>query len=409
MDNRNYNGIRKPAFMLSLTFIVMSVLYSCTSVEYGYVDNGTGTGTLGQTQVLFSFVGPDSQDNLPQNYHILMSRIVNEVHYTYYVDNNGEQSGEGDKPSDDNTSDVDSDAGQETGQDEVQEPGAGEEGVESGRMPVTVLDGDYYAIAFGNNGYSITELDEFRDNNAFGMKNLYAALPAMTEEEIEEQFGESFADLNPSYTSVSCAYPLYLSIRKTTLNSGMKPAEVVFSPSDITTMLIFRLKINVDDGVEITRLVAELSGVPVKVQLMSGIVDDSSLGKTYFSMYQIDRTDNVLTFEGGVRALGLFSSRSSSLVSGPGILRLSVHASCDTESGPRERRFYVGINMKSVIDEAQIMLRTDDGLGYRTIIKEAVLEIGKQLVIRKGNVVSGGDDAVEDWFVSKDNDVNTEV
>lgn len=377
----NILDYRAKALAMLACCAAVSVLVACTGVDYGYIDYGDGADAPGHTDVLFSFDwGNLPTGEIPQACSIAMSRIVNEVHYTYVVDSQG------------NIMEGNED---ESVEDDMQ-----------GRRPVSVLDGDYYAIAFGSaeNGYTVNDLDVFRDDNSSGMKNLYASLPVLTKDDVAEQLGEEPVDFNPSYKAVPAAAPLYLSVRKMTLNSGEKASEVTFVPQDITVDLVIRVRIDVEEGVGIGGLLAELSGVPVKVPLMSGIVTGDDLGKVYFRMEQLASDGQGIVFEGRVKALGLFTSQSASLVSGPGVLRLSVHA----VSGENERKFYAGINLKRVIDEARLMVRTEDGTGYRIAMGEAVLDVDRALTIKNGQVVSGGDDAMDGWFDTK-TDIEVEV
>lgn len=380
--------------MLSVIAISLAMLYSCTDVDYGYIDYGTGTGTSGQTNVLFSFGLDESSEQGPEAYYIAMSRIVNEVHYTYVVGRQGDQLVEEGLPDADDSS---ADNGNE----------------EAGRVPVAVLDGDYYAIAFGKDdkGYRITDyggseiFGDFEKDNSLGMKNLYASLPVSAIEDVSQQYGFSLVDFNPSFKIVSGASPLYLSIKKATLNSGSNPTEIVFEPKDRTINLRFRVNLDVDETVEIKQLLAEISGVPSKVQLMSGIITEDNLGKVYFEMKPVDHAaGNVQTYEGQVRVLGLFASRYSSYMSGAGILRLYVLASAGDGESAVERRFYAGINLKNIIENGRLMLRTEDGMGYRAAKSEAVLDVPAKLVVKKDQVVSGGGDALEEWMTGDDID-----
>lgn len=368
--------------LMRLSFVPMMVLslficYSCTSVEYGYIDKGDGSSVPpGKTNVQFRFDIQPSIVDAPDMYVVAMSRIVNELHYVETLGHDGNLYEDG-------------------SYDQVDNGTEEEAGTVPERSIFTVNDGDYYMISFGSNGnYEISDIEAFRDNSV-GMKNLYAVLPALDDAGVSELYDDFSADFNPSYPVISSANPLFLSIRKVSLNTGQVPVEVVFAPEELTVNMRFKVRINVEDGVDVRRVLAEISGIPSSVQLMSGIVDNKDLCKVAIKLSLTGKSGNQLIFEGSARTLGIFTSDNTASISGPGILRLYISAS--SASGEKNKSLYAGFNLKTLVEEASVMLETENSSGYRAV-KDNVLFEMPDLIVNYEKVIGGKDDAVGEWF-----------
>ncbi len=367
--------------------IVLLCLASCTFVEFSYDDVD---GTPNKVNVSVSITWSSdfaSEEDIPEKVTVLMSRIVNEVHYVWDEDRYGTV------PDEEGEEGVEGEAGEE-----------GEESEENGTVADRiVLVGDYYAIAYGfkEGTYEIEGLENFRTDNGFGMTSIKAILPTLDKEDLDDRFG-NMKDFNPALEFVGEAAPLGLSVIKPTILAGSGSGALNFQMKDRTLRLTIRLKLISGEGVQVNRIVADLSGVPREIGLMSGLVFDDKTGKIRFEMEKVSEAGAESVYEAVIRTAGLFPASSDSLRSGNGILRLELTASCNGVS----RSFFAGINMKREIEEAKLMQQTTDKKGYRVICNDAEITIGQTIKVSKDQIESAGDDSLSEWF--EDKDINIE-
>lgn len=394
-------------FVLTMAMILIA---GCSSVKFGYDDQADSPDKVG---VAFSVSWPENfapQDEMPEGVVVLMSRIINEVHYAWETLPDGRFVGE-------------SNAG--SSYDNVGETveGSEEENVD-GTVREQVLVGDYYSIAYGfrQGTYDIVGLDEFRNYPANGtvangnaltgrMMDLKASLPRLSTKEVEETFG-SLPDFNPSQEFLSEASPLGWSVVKSTFLPGTATGDVFFDMQDRTVLLTFRLKVRPEAGVYVKRIVADVSGLPYEIGLMTGLVQEDRTGRMRFEMVQTSASESELVYETTVRTFGMFPAASSMLKSGNGIFRVTMTASNrgddgsdDVEPLSRTRVFYAGVNLKKEIEAAKLLSETEDHRGYRIEKDQAIIEIGTVLKVGLNQIESVGDDSLTGWFENDDLDI----
>ena len=261
-----------------------------------------------------------------------------------------------------------------------------------------VRTGDYYAAAFSNEDtlYTIVGLDTFRNDDAASMQEVYAQLP-----EMPDSVQNMIADYNPYAPFIRSAdSPLLCDFQKFTAQDSSMT--VSFSPKDLTQQIVFRLRLKVERGVEVTSVRGALTGVAGRVRLMSGLLKNDADNPTFKQYLDMEEKGAGL-YEGKASVLGLFPSESETYKVGPGILHLEVHASVDDEGVLRERIFHAGVNLKSLIKKAGLMEEAEDGSGYRNSCREAVIEIPTQLEVTKDKVMTGAGGGLEQWFVHEEN------
>ena len=92
-------------------------------------------------------------------------------------------------------------------------------------------------------------------------------------------------------------------------------------PEKVTRTLTFRIAVNVEEGVTIDWISGVLSGVPDRVQLMSGMVTETHTAKVKFDFEKCGtelRKETVYDiYEGSLNVLGLFPPTDSRHVTGP--------------------------------------------------------------------------------------------
>ena len=260
--------------------------------------------------------------------------------------------------------------------------------------------GEYYAVAYrASELYDITAVDDFRDDPAVSMQEVYAVLPTDYED-----YGK-MADFNPYSSFIRQADELLeCDFKKVSvLDSAMV---ISLKPKSLTQTISFRLKVKTGPGVTIEELTAAISGVPSKVRLMSGMVRNDAENPTYRQYVPMAKSANSDMYEGQVTVLGLLSPKSSEHTSGPGIFQVMVRAKVNDAGQEFSRVFYAGINMKAAIERAGIMEEAADRSGFRVRKSYAVIDIPVVLDVRADCIFAGEDEGVEKWF---ENDADIEV
>lgn len=333
-------------FIYILSFMLLSVLFSCSTFEY------SDENQIELTAVTVNVDG--------EGYKVMAGRQVKSVHYVWDVDS----------------------------------------------VSQMVKVGNYYATAFLAEGslYRLDGLKEFQEDSTVSMQDVYASLPELSLEDRQEM-----VDCNPYAPYIEHADSLLMcaSQRFTAQGSAMT---LNFSPVSLTQQIKFRLHIRVDEGVEIKSVNAILSGVAGRVKLMTGLVRndiDNPTYKLYMNMQMVSE-DDVRIYESTANVLGLFPSDSDMYRVGPGILHLEVSAFVEEDGEIRERVSYAGINLKSLIEGAGLMTEMEDKSGYRLSRTEALIDVPVVLEVRRDKVVSASGDGFTQWFV-QDEEIDVDV
>ena len=279
----------------------------------------------------------------------------------------------------------------------------------------TVRHGEYYMAAFYADpdvyeidkvaGDDVETLDRFAEDNSMSMQDVYVSVPI----ESDSEYGK-LADYNP--------YSFFLKPADGLLACDFKKVSaidtaltVTFKPRKLTQHLTFRLTIAPEPGVTVTGLQAAISGVAGKVRVMSGMIRNDSQNPTYrqyLEMEKVSESGNIV-YEGSTDVLGLFPPSSSVYTSGPGIFQAEISASVTINGVEYKRVFYVGINMKKIIENASLIEEAKDKSGFRVTRTEALLEVPVVLQVGFDKVVSGEGEGYEQWFVHDNSDLEFEV
>lgn len=359
-------------YLAATIAMLLALFVSCNKVEYGYVDTGDDdSGNPSMSEVSFSFDWSKLDGNdLPNDLVVVMSRVVNTVHYVYDVDHEG------------------------LFKDQVKS------------STDTIQNGDYYVLALAQKvnkyKYELDGVAEFEDSLNISMKNLYARIPQVPKDTLIEH---RIVDFNPMYPIIYNAEPLYLEVKKQSIYPQKDANNVLLTPQLLTRNITFRINVTAEEGVEVERLMAIMSGVPSEIQLMSGVVSRYYTSKVYFEMTKQADLDGGHIYEGDINVLGLFPATKPGHITGPGILQIILDATVQNKQNKNKRRFFASINLKETIEAADLMIETDDHLGFRST-HDAVLDVPATLIVTKDQILSGGENGLEIWF---DNEVDVDA
>lgn len=307
--------------ILALSCITAAM--SCVQVKTYDPDSVTGTA-----QVSFSAEWPDASGYYPETLDIAVARTVNSVHYVYEWPSETEG---------------------------------------------TVRAGDYHVTAFvaDKDIYSLKgALDHFMSDPSYSMKNVSVTLRQTDAPAIG---GETEEETDPSMGYVLGADHFYSDSRSFSAQPGQS-VSVVLRPSDRTMELVFTFSLDVEEGVRIENLLADISGVPATVYPMTGIVDHQDLYRVSLTDIKANEMSGKrVTYEGRVRVLGLFAQDDASALSGPGVFHLRIRSVSD--SGEKIQDEYA--NLRYAIQSASLMQIAQNREGYCKAVDSAELKVSK--------------------------------
>lgn len=391
--------MRNGSIIISSVMASFLMAFVCQSCMYVPLDGSEDMPDSVAVHFAMNWPSGMQETDRPQQMHVAMSRIINTVHYVWQVDAAGNildaaisgqdvESGGNDTPGD----------GSDSGTEE-----------ESPTSEKTIPNGEYYMMTFNDDPdtYDISDLDAFGNDPAVSMRALRARVQDLPAEEYA-----GMADFNPAFTYIKESTPLYIDVKQQRIAPTVSP-EIAFDIKQLTQKLTFRVKIELEDGVEIgtaedgvtETIQAEIAGVPRQVELMSALVRDSTC-RVLFDMHKTGTEGNADIYQGEIDVLGLFPGSSQTDITGPGILQLTINAL----SGENQRRFHAGINISKTISSAGLMQQLFDRSGYRAARSSALVSVETLLRISNDEILPDeGSQGVEIWFDSEDNNIDVEV
>lgn len=358
-----------------VTAVLLPLFGACNRFEYGFDESAVNMKDPNQSEL--SFVFPETAV-VPEHVAVLMSRKVNSLNYQWTIDSQGQV------VQDDQT-------------------------LAASQM---IYNGEYYLIAFNkySDFYTITDYSEFEDG-AIRMKDLYAVVPSISSDELE--LDDDLLNLNPYSGYVAHTdEPLLHFVHRSLLfpySSGIVNLDL----TDLTREYTVILTVEAEKSVTIKRITAIMSGVPTQVQLMSGLVSRKETSKVVFDFLRNDDlhvADGAKThdgsemmssrYEGKIKSFGLFPALDAGMTTGPGILQVFLTTSVEDGPDEVERTFYAGINIKKAIDDAAVMILSEDQSGYWAVPQNGLEDIRVDAVLKvlKNHIEAGEAEGTEVWF-----------
>ena len=218
--------------------------------------------------------------------------------------------------------------------------------------------------------------------------------------ELLEKYGKSWIDFNQYTTYIARSNaPVYFQFSERYELDDTKKNNVTLGFEKKTQDFEIRFSI-ARQQVVVEKVVAEISGIPSGMNLVTGKLDFSKTYKTLFEVHDTEQSSEmsgVSKFVGNISVMGLVSSNSKELDTGPGIMQLAIYTYAFNERGEkRSKIFHVGINMYNTMRKYGYVLA-----GHK---EKIVLEIEQELNIRKDEVINAEetDSSLDYWIIRDD-------
>lgn len=258
----------------------------------------------------------------------------------------------------------------------------------AGDDTVTVALGEYLVMAVGSvspERFTLQYMGPASDTSAVWQADaLYACLPELSEKQINSRFG-GYNWIDETYPVVQEAAPIYLAKERRKFLNGDHVERLEMQAHDVSQVVRFRFSIETDPNIAIDSVFAGISGVARRVQVISSAVarDMDQMGQTLFEVYPVG--GNV--YEGSLRCLGIFPSSNAEYEYAPGVLRLHIYASM----GEISRYVDARVNLKEKIEEARLLVDSDQTGYYSIAERQPLIVIDTPLLITEENIQAEGD------------------
>ena len=396
-------GMKLPVILL----MSLALFVSCSDVQFKDVAPGDGI-----SQVHFD-IDWSGVEGLKENYPgmtVMMSRVKSATkHYIWKVD------GEGNYLND-------------------------EEDVGS------MFNGQYILLGFSaaSKGVNIVGADDSLVSEAVRMTEICAQIDTLTEQQVKDM-GVVVIN-NPMKPFIFETSPMYCAVADNTALMQVPSEEnLILKPETMTCNYSVSGTLRAEEDVEIISMAGVISGVPYKVNLMSGLINKEETGKVYFEI-PVEKTsdtpdgDNMYsyTYSGNVDALGLFLSSNAALDNGDGILEIVIRTRVikksdvpetpeipetpeteepETESPVAEisddepteyfREFNVALNLLGDKIEPEVsqdifMRLLEDKTGHVLNCHKFDFKVSSIIKITRSNVTSDSEGGLEDWKSNDD-------
>lgn len=372
-------------------FISLALLVSCSDVQFKDVAPGDG---ISQVHFDIDWSGVEGLGEDYPDMTVMMSRVKSATkHYIWNVDGEGNYLNEGE------------DVG-------------------------SMFNGQYLLLGFSaaSEGVNIEGAENFKTSEAVRMTEMCARIDTLTEQQVKDM--GVVVNNNPMRPFIFETSPMYRAVAgNTELMQVPSEESLLLVPETMTCNLSVSGTLRAEEGVNIVSMAGVISGLPYKVNLMSGLINKEETGKVYFEM-PVEKAsdtpdgDNMYsyTYSGNVDALGLFLSSNAALDTGDGIIEIIIRTTVvkeapdgQTQEGeaddaePTEyfREFNVALNLlgeniEPEVSQDTFMRLLEDKTGYVLNCHKFDFKVSNVMKITRANVTSDSESGLEDWKSNDD-------
>lgn len=363
---------------ICLQLLGMILLVSCAQVE---LNEKTATPSYAGVKMSFDWGNYSKPDSVV----VLMNRILNSYHYVQTL-----------SVSDLEATNMASITSRAETEDDTVLPEDGE--WKDGKFHIK--GGEYLMLAINQlkEGVELTNLDSFATDKSISISEMKVSVQTTKLTDIPELTGSSeddyikWMDFNPNYPYIRTIAPVYVAIARNIKVETGNEIPVTFVPQMLTQNIRIPFKVQIEEGVEITKVVAEISGIVKETDVTTGMIDSTTTCRIIFKPEIKQQDGNILSYEGKVDVLGLFPSRTPSLITGAGILQLAVY----TQAEGKNKIFHTAKNLYHEIRDAELMTY-EGNKKYRLAKESATLNTDYMFKISVKQIVSDNEDGIDIW------------
>ena len=183
--------------------------------------------------------------------------------------------------------------------------------------------------------------------------------------------------------------------------------------TNLSQHVTLEFSITKDAGVVVDGVVAEISGVPHRIFLMTGAVDVTRTFKTIFRP-TVSPSDNAsatsVTIRGDIYVNGLVHSSDPTYTTGPGVLWVNVYAHATRDDGTiASRPIEACINLYHVLQENPSLRLNEQGEAQQTTPELLLTIPGAILDLNRWELVSQETSGLDVWHTLPNEDGNIGV
>lgn len=411
----------KNKFLIRLALFTASVIttVSCTDADLCYdVEHPHRT----DVRVAFNWDGTATP---PDSMFIIADRVFNswkcgfkvdsETGYGNYLFNGTEDGNTTDRPSDEATETAD-----------AAEGGITTESQEYIR-DFKLRSGDYKFVAFNMDDTELDYSEVFNymadTKNQVTLQDIYVSYKSYQKNDPAlRRPTDDWVDYNPYAQYIQADMPaVFFDTIESQKIVYKQPAECVFKPKPLTQDIDIVFKIQKEGGVQLAvdSVIAEMAGIPHKINLSNGFVD---ITKTYKMLFKMDMettdgrpieednaTNKQIVCKKNINVTSVVKSTSEDMTVGPGILQVMIFVTATTKNNDTgeeyefKKKIQGKINLSNTIDEAGLIEITDDGTHARRSKAHGTLSIKDLLKIDGRSIVENTEENKIDRWINSSN------
>lgn len=225
-------------------------------------------------------------------------------------------------------------------------------------------------------------------------------------------------DYNPyaNYIQTNVTPVCFDSIPLTTID-GRARQSIEFTPRKLSQNIDIYFDITKDVskyGFVVDSVIAEISGIPLAINLGNGYIDITRTAKMLFDVGLEDskgnaisdsRNNSRLRAHANIDVTSIVANKSAGEKTGPGIMQLIIYThATDNDGNLRQKRLQGKINIFNTLAEANIIEIVNEGKNAKRHREHATLNIKTTLVLEGEHIVDTptDDNGIDQWIQCED-------
>ena len=255
-------------------------------------------------------------------------------------------------------------------------------------------EGEYQSLIYADAApWDYENVDTFQVDNNISLRTLYATVPkSNTSFNVPGNPIDFDQILSEDYDTLANAPKLWRAdLRQSfvSLSDTNKVQPMLFRPQQMVQTVTVSVVITCPDNMVLNRVVANIVGVPYRVELLSGLIDAdrSHLGQIQF---ELEKDTELDVWEGTIDILGIVPPLDTTARVDAGVIHMIV------DEGETHFPILIEHNLKKILDARPLLQTTDVENWSRGAERTIVMELGNFYIDGSGSVI-GRDDPVNPW------------